>query len=329
MPDKPLFFISHKHTDADTADAVRSWVEHWSQKHVAVFQSSAMGDGLRIGEDLNSALLDKLQHASVVFLIYTTHDHDWSYCMWECGVSMSRQTRVVVLQCARDRPRPFSGRVNVELGRDKSVYDFVRDFLKRPGFFHGREALTPHFEKDDIKKAAEDFMARVRPTLPDFEWQGSKEWPALPFLRLEMPLDEADRIEGAEAGERVGLCREALEQFCIVRMIDWVAASIFGFAQVANERPFAHLLKRWREKTTVGDDVWLDIMAYQISEAICDQFPPFDWKIMVAANRKLYVPTISWVRRMTADQCMQFDFYFLPMEQTPDDDAIRLQIPRH
>ena len=331
MSDKPLFFISHKHSDKKTADAVRSWVEHWSQKRVAVFQSSAKGEGLHIGEDLNDELLDRLHRASVVFLIYTTNDYNWSYCMWECGVSMNNQTRVVVLQCARDLPRPFSDKVNVELHSDESVHDFVRDFLTLPGFFRDEDAIAPHFEKTDIEQAAEAFMTSVRPTQPDFEWQGgSGEWPALPFLCLEMPLEKAYCIESAEPPEKqVQLCREALEKSCIVRQIDWVAASIFGFAQVTNERPFALYLKRWREETSVANDDWLSIMARQMAKAICGGWPPYEWKIMAAANRKLYFPTISWFRRMPFDQCIQFDFYFLPMEQAPEDDAIRLDIPRN
>ena len=328
MSDKPLFFISHKHTDALTASAVKAWVERWSQKRVAVFQSSAMGEGLRIGEELNAALFEKLHRASVIFLIYTTADQDWSYCMWECGVSMGTQTRVIVLQCARDRPLPFSGRVRVELGSDKSVHDFVRDFLTIPDFFHSGEAVAPHFEKTDIEKAAKDFLASVRPTLPDFEWQGSQEWPALPFLRLELDLDEATRIKETDGGERPGRCREALEHACIVRMIDWVAASLFGFVQVANERPFASLLKSWREKTPVDNADWIDIMARQMSEAICDQFPPYEWKLMTAVDGRLFTPMINWVRRIIPERCIQFDFYFLPMEKARKGNEIRIPVPQ-
>jgi hypothetical protein len=40
----------------------------------------------------------------------------------------------------------------------------------------------------------------------------------------------------------------------------------------------------------VNNADWIDIMARQMSEAICDQFPPYGWKLMTAVDGRLFVP---------------------------------------
>ncbi|MGH3673669.1 MAG: TIR domain-containing protein, partial [Pseudonocardiaceae bacterium] len=85
--DKPVLFISHRHDDRAIADVLRRFIEARTGGRIRVFQSSSpSAKGPKQGENLTAELRRALWHASVVVLIYSTRDQDWSYCMWECGV---------------------------------------------------------------------------------------------------------------------------------------------------------------------------------------------------------------------------------------------------
>lgn len=107
----PLLFISHRHADKPIADLLRGWIEQWTAGRLNVFQSSSYAHGPKIGRPLSRELVDNLWNTDVVVLLYTLPDHDWSYCMWECGVAFdptSPDTRAVVLQFSEDSC-PFRG----------------------------------------------------------------------------------------------------------------------------------------------------------------------------------------------------------------------------
>ena len=110
--DKPVLFISHRHDDRPIADVLRRFIEARTGGRVTVFQSSSPGArGPKQGENLTEELRRNLWHASVVVLIYTARDQDWSYCMWECGVAQLPEpstTKTVVFQCADQFPMVFA-----------------------------------------------------------------------------------------------------------------------------------------------------------------------------------------------------------------------------
>ncbi|MDQ6815450.1 MAG: hypothetical protein M3040_17085, partial [Bacteroidota bacterium] len=85
---KPLLFISHKHSDSKIADVIRTFVTMSTLGFVDVYQSStALAEGPKVGRSLNKQLRETLWKASVLILLYTDHEQDWNYCMWECGVA--------------------------------------------------------------------------------------------------------------------------------------------------------------------------------------------------------------------------------------------------
>src|SRR5262249_23311671 len=115
--DKPLLFISHKHDDRLIGEQVAAFVRSITGGQVDVFLSSNPAfKGPRVGKSLNDELRRALWLAGVVILIYTSDDKDWSYCMWECGIAdeaNSPSTKVVVLQCLKDKPKVFQDGLHV------------------------------------------------------------------------------------------------------------------------------------------------------------------------------------------------------------------------
>ncbi|MCB1909701.1 MAG: toll/interleukin-1 receptor domain-containing protein [Rhodocyclaceae bacterium] len=322
---RPKLFISHRHADERIATVLKEWVERVTRRDVEVFQSSAAGSGPLIGENLNEELRTRLQQSRAIVLIYTTADQDWSYCMWECGVSMNDETRIVVLQCARDVPAPFQDTVRVDLSNSKSLQGFVIDFLTRSNFFPGHGPIAPNLppECKEIELATEQLRAGLKEVIPDYEWQGTDDWPALPYLRLELPIEAPMPDSDDPSTDWLPVLAE-----CTVRQIDWVAASLFGMADVPPEEKFATLVKIWRRLASGADEAWLGSMGRQMAEADAGQFPTNAWKIMRAARGGIYAPMLQWVRKVPSRRCRQFEFLFIPFDSALTDDGIRISVPQ-
>src|SRR5512132_3483736 len=116
-----LLFISHKHSDSTIAQVLAAFIEERSNGIVKVHLSSSPNfQGPRFGKALNAELREALWRTEVFVLVYTSSDHDWSYCMWECGVAsrpQSPNSTIIVFQCGPDVPAPFQDvlRVNVRI----------------------------------------------------------------------------------------------------------------------------------------------------------------------------------------------------------------------
>lgn len=87
LDEKPVLFISHRHADRAIADTLRKFVQARTSGRISVYQSSsANADGPKHGKNLSQELRQALWRAGAVILIYTNHEQNWSYCMWECRV---------------------------------------------------------------------------------------------------------------------------------------------------------------------------------------------------------------------------------------------------
>ena len=134
-PDKPVLFISHIEEHQEVAHVLRRFINTWTGKRVDVYQSTAPeteADGLRLGQNLNEGLQGKLWQTKVLLLIYTSHDEDWSYCMWECGVAQlpaPSATRSIVLQTGTDVPKVFEDKIRANLSKPDDIERFVNDLF--------------------------------------------------------------------------------------------------------------------------------------------------------------------------------------------------------
>lgn len=308
---RPRLFISHRHVDEKLASAIRGWVQTWTLRSVDVFQSSYSGSPPLIGENLNQSLISTLHDSQAVLLVYTAGDQNWSYCMWECGVSMNNETRLIVLQCKRDVPSPFQDQVRVILDDYTSLKKFVIAFLTSEDFFPSFGPVAPHLPSEcpEIERATDDLHARLKKSMPDYEWEDAEEWPALPYLRLEL---EHNRLF-KENSKRPDVDPSLLEEFT-VRQIDRYAAELFGVAYVPPEAKFSSLLEAWRDRVPGADEAWLDWMAMQCTDAAANMFPRLSWKMFNAAQGSVCAPLMQWRRLVPSRQCLQFEFLFLKFD---------------
>jgi hypothetical protein len=330
-PERPLLFISHRTADKAIADVVRDFVTTRSSGNVDVFQTSTWeAHGPRIGGDINRELRQALWNADALILIFTRQEGDWSYCMWECGVATepsSDDTNVIVFQCGRDLPRVFAHQVAVDVRNDGKVRTFVNNFLTSPNFFPTQERALTGFQPNDanVDRAAREFFEALNRVVPG---EGDvEEWPALPYLQLEVGADDSLRIrDEPQPDKRLQLAREALLEAPIAGG-DSAAARLFGMPTVPASEPLRVLVQAWTETYPQQETEWLMSLAEQITRAVQWQFPAVRWSLMRSTDsgdNTWYGPFVAHVRRFP-NRAMQFDVYFQKFAGDSDATSIAIE----
>jgi hypothetical protein len=312
--EKPLLFISHKHSDSDIATAVAEVIKKRTLGAVKIFQSSNWKfDGPRYGGDLDAQLRRTLWDADALILIYTSEDQNWQYCMYECGVTAQDgpETNVVVFQCGQDVPSPFAAQLRVNINNDDAIKGFAKQFLRDPRFFPRRgRPLYPDADDDAVEDMAEELSKEIRKLVSGVP---PTEWSAWPFLRVRLPEEQVNRLAQAGPADRAKTAREVVEQYAIVVKSDMRTAGLFGLQALSEEHRFADLLRAWRDNYPAADATWFDSCCEQIMVAARTQFPV----IRLARLRQVggdaeFTPVLSRVRTLTfgKNKSSLFDIYF-------------------
>ncbi|MGD9159282.1 MAG: hypothetical protein PVG39_12795 [Desulfobacteraceae bacterium] len=165
-PKNSTIFISHRDSDKTIADIFNKTLRGWCDKQLHVFQSSDIREeGFKIGQELADTQREILSDASIVFLVFTSIDNDWLYCMWECGLatnSNGADSRIIVLQVGKDAPTALEDQIHITIDRD-SVRRLVHDFHKEPGFFPGyNQALASELDEEEIEKRSDFLLDKLR-----------------------------------------------------------------------------------------------------------------------------------------------------------------------
>jgi hypothetical protein len=332
---EPRLFISHRHADSGIADVLRAFVDSRSAGAVSVFQSSsALAEGPRIGRQLNRELMEALWRTSVVVLVYTTPDHDWSYCMWECGVAThprSPETRIVLLQCASAAPFLFADQVKVNARSRVDLQRLTNDLLTTPHFFPGYTRSVTRYQPNapQVVEAASELYARLAEVLPPLDEGEEDEWPAFPYLRLQMDLAEINRMCEAPADRRLQIMQEALRRAVIVDG-DSEAARLFGTVRFPKETLFGTLIDSWNERGPVPGSRWWEALSSQIATAAQWHFPAVRWELLRGLDDRdvtWYGPAMVRARRVPRRQCMEFDVYFFKFNVDEGGKVTNIGIP--
>jgi hypothetical protein len=125
--------------------------------------------------------------------------------MWECGMAahpQSPNTSIVVFQCGRDVPSPFHDVLRVNARKPEDIKRFMDQLLRDPAVFAGG-AIAPDLKDVHVEGFARELHTRLAQVLPPLEDGQVEQWPAWPYLRLELPRIAADRIEPASEPERL------------------------------------------------------------------------------------------------------------------------------
>jgi len=314
--DKPLIFISHKTTDSKIATVIANFIRDRTQNAVDVFLSSNWKfEGPRFGPGLNKELMTKLWKSNVLIFVYTSADQDWSYCLWECGVasdSGSPDTRMIVFQCGNDVPTPFVSDLRVDVRNPEHIRRFTKQLLKDP-LPSRTEALAPDIATETLETAALELFGNLEKVLPDIH-DPVVEWPAWPFLRVELPQTEVKKLEKLEIAnrtERMKLSQEIVTQHAIVVKSDARVAQLFGLANLKDKLEFRELLQLWKEKFPTVDPTWFDSCCEQIRVGARMGFPVIHRTPMKAVGvDSEYTPVLSRVRRIPFGGSVHFDLYF-------------------
>jgi hypothetical protein len=322
--DRSVLFISHRHDDRAVADVVRRFIEARSGGRVTVHQSSSPdAEGPKQGENINDELRRALWSASVVLLIYTTRDQDWSYCMWECGVAQSptsSTTRTIVFQCAEQFPTVFADQLRVGLRNEKDVEKFVTDLLTDPGYFPklGRPVTEFAAGTEPVKEAARELHQRIQEVLPVSGGVGD-EWPPYPQLTIELTDAQLERIRVAEGppDARIAAATAVVAE-AVVLAGDGQVGRIFsvrGFPRSADMPPIPlrELVSSWEASSPTPQSKWIEGLASQVMAVARDQFPSPRWELMRGADtddETWYGPMVRYVKRVPRRRSMEIDVVF-------------------
>jgi hypothetical protein len=315
-PSGPLLFISHKHRDKAIAQALAAFIEAKTNNLVRVHLSSSPDfAGPRYGKSLNAQLRQALWDTEVLILVYTSSEDDWSYCMWECGVAthpQSPNTDIIVFQCGEDVPSPFQDLTRVNVRKFDDIKRFTDQLLRDDRLFPSlKGAVAPNLKDAHLDTAAKELYSRLVEIVPKDDDGLVEEWPAWPYVRIELPRTEVDRIEQATEAERLKLAHQIVRGHAVVIDHDARAAQLFGRAGFARSMKFEDLLNLWKEKYPDAERTWFDSCCEQIMNGARREFPVIRWTPMKAVSGDgEFTPVLSRVRRVPFAGAVHFDIFF-------------------
>ena len=339
--EKPVLFISHRHEDHAIADVLRKFIETRTGGSVAVFQSSSPeADGPRQGKNITEELRRALWHASVLVLIYTTRDRDWSYCMWECGVAQLPEpsdTKTIVFQCADQFPSVFTDQLRVGLRNEDDIEKFVTALLTDPTYFPklGRPVWEFGAGTGPVKDATHDLHVKLQEVLPSGP-DAAEEWPPYPQLTLALTDGQIDRIRQAvgTAAERLAATKQLVADEAVVIGGDNQVGRIFsvrGFPRTPSMPPISmrDLISSWESSSPTPTSRWLDSMCVQIMAVARDQFPTLRWELMRGADQMdetWYGPMVRYIKKVPRVKTTEIDVVFCKF-QLDDNGRPKVSVP--
>jgi hypothetical protein len=327
--DKTVLFISHRHDDRAIADVLRKFISARTGGRVAVFQSSSPdAQGPKQGENITEELRRALWHASVLVLIYTTRDQDWSYCMWECGVAQLPEpssTKTVVFQCAEQFPAVFTDQLRIEVRNEDDIEKFVTELLTDPTYFpqFGRAITEFNPGTEPVKEAAYELYLKLQEVLPEIEG-GGDEWPPYPQLTMELTDGQMESIRKAEGSgeQRLGVVKQVVLEGAMVIGGDGQVGRIFGARGFPRSpsmpgMPLNELVRSWEATSPTPTSLWLDGMCSQVMAAAHDRFPAPRWELMRGTDEMdstWYGPMVRYLKKVPRRKAMEIDVVFCKFE---------------
>ncbi len=321
MSAKPLVFISHKHKDDDLAKVLYGFLSERCLGRIEIFCSSMAEAAPAPGGSLNTEIGSKLAEAGVLLLVYTTHDEDWSFCMYECGLATDPErvpnTRVIVFQCSSDVPKVYTDSVRVLVHEQESVRGFVISLLTDPEFFPGLgQAIAPELAADSphIGSMSKDLGAKLRDAAPPPVAEPDDTWPSFDSMTLEVPGIVTQRLKEADSAEVSIEHRELITQEVRAVDTDKFCPQLFGQPSIPKGTKLVDLFAFWRNVNPDAEESWMEELVRQIRECMCWRFPKIRWVSMTSSSRQdRYVPSIHRVTKMPSRDCVQLHAYFLPV----------------
>lgn len=305
----PKIFLSHRHDDKNIADVVRKHLGRWAFDSNQVYQSSAPGLGVTVGDNIFEELKSALYNAKLVILIYTCADEDWSFSMWECGLAthpVKVDTRTVVFQCnPHNKPKVFEGQLLVRVD-EQGISNFTTQFFREENFFPGEEALRPDITDETLRDYSTEFFNDLSAVLPVCQPEERYRWD---FLTLR--LSHAELIDLQALEEDVAISK--LPELSQVKRGFGEALKHFGYANFEPGLRLNDLIERWGQSTANRENTqtdWIEELLAEMYRAINNRPANAEWKKMSSAfyDKFEFHPVVNHVR-IDGDGSMEFDVY--------------------
>lgn len=303
-----VIFISHRHQDKMIGDAVHNFINRMTHREVKIYRSTSPESAPTIGAPLNSEIKKQLHETSVVILIFTVADADWSYCMWECGIAMDpdRRTRVVALQFSETVPGPLRDIVRVKARSKEHIHKFVAELMTSPSFFPGRStALAPRLRPTDdpILDAAEDLHSTLQKL--GSPRRGAIRTPHVQVLEL---ITTETKIRSGE------IPRDAVVRGNIItlRMFDFTSER----QPTGADWTWGHLAD---QADRPEDADWIAGLGRALAAASRNHYiPPFTGLFKSFHTHKLHQPIVAF-SNVSPDGEVRFEIIFVVRPGTPVD----------
>jgi hypothetical protein len=234
--------------------------------------------------------------------------------MWECGMAMhpeSASTTLIVFQCGTDTPNPFPADLRVNPRSAEHIKRFTNQLLRDKELFPSTGAIAPNLKDAHIENFAVELHSRLAQVLPPPDDGQVEQWTVWPYLGLELPRVQADKIDQATEAERSKLSRQIVSDCAEVVRSDARVAQLFGKLSLPARVKLRELLDAWKDKYPDGDTSWFNSCCEQIAVCIRRGFPV----ISSASMREIggdfsFTPIVTRVRLAPFSGILQFDVYF-------------------
>jgi hypothetical protein len=261
--------------------------------------------------------VESLWKSEVIILVYTGDDHDWSYCMWECGVAShpsSPDTKIIVFKCGSNLPSLFNGQVTVNAHKLDDIQKFTNDLFTSVDFFPNSTTAiwggSPN--SPNLVKAASVFFEELQPVLPLEKELVSEEWPAYPFLQLQINLQKVEELIQAARNGSLQDAHNIILNESYISDSDKYCSQLFNAMQLESGMILKDLVEMWRENFTKSESMWAEVLCDQILAGARWTFPAPIWEVMegIGLGEIRFAPMVNRVRKIPSKKCMQFDIYF-------------------
>jgi hypothetical protein len=253
--------------------------------------------------------------------------------MWECGVAshpQSPDTRIILFQCTDSSPALFAEQVNVNVRNLVDIQKFADEFLTSPDFFPQLGGPVTQFSPhgQEVASAAAELSQKLLPVLPPEKEDPSVEWPAFPFLQLELGFKDVDLILKADPKSRTQVACDVLQRGCVISSADKYSEQLFGMPSFPSGMCLKELIESWREKYPDSQSKWVEALCGQLMDGAMWRFPKPVWELMQDFNEdKWHAPVLTRVRKIPTQQCMQFDVYFYKFNIDPQTKSAIINLP--
>lgn len=295
---KSKIFICHRHDEKKIAEVVNEHIQDWGINKKNIFISSNFESGGRIGSELNKELVTELTESNLLIFLYTHPIHDWSYCMWECGVAttLERATKIIVFECAKEPPQVFDKDIRVKANKKDDIKKFTFQFHKDDNFFPGLPAFNTELTDKILNKRANRFYEALADVIPG---GGYVETPLLLMIKLALGSEQVNRFNEYEKPDAA---YDYLHDHLEIEEASSDCPKHFGRRTIIQNMHWSELVESWRDdaKPLKYSDAWINDIYDEILKGLRNKKALPGGNILYSvssdARKREYIPLVCLMR---------------------------------